>query len=31
MYWLSKRKKQQIDNIKMSNGDYECFKRVIFD
>ena len=27
----SKRKKQQVHNIKMSNDDYECFKKVIFD
>ena len=31
MYWQSKRKKQQVHNIKMSNDDYECFKKVIFD
>ena len=31
IYWLSKRKKQQVRSTKMSNDDYECFKKVIFD
>ena len=31
IYWLSKREKQQVHSIKMSNDDYECFKKVIFD
>ena len=31
IYWLRKRKKQQVRSTKMSNDDYECFKKVIFD